>query len=507
MEPNLASQFPTANALGLKASQITGLKFNPITPTPIDANSLGNTQPFKLPNQQTPTLVSGLNGYISSLSTADSLGQQLQRENQMALETTGKEKKNLIGRLGDFLSGRKGETTLTGEAYDTEGVDVAKKALRDVNVKITAIDTRANEEIKKIRENRVGANASAINDEIERVQREAASDKADLYLEKLVAQGDYDSAKEIADRKVAMQLEADSMQYEALKLAYEDNKDQYTSAEQRDYELKLSTYKNELDTQKQEKKAINELAINAAKNGAPSNLVQQALKSKNQAEAVGLIGNYVDRLEIQAKITDIAYKQALMKEKERDLTSGFLTDAEVKSIDNSPQGKKLTTLTGLKTKALAYKTLVEQFGTETYGENASLLDSAYAELQVAWKEAANLGALTGPDLQLIQDSVKPATGLRGARTNLQYGGASGIVNNVDRMIEKIDKEGVNEYSNLINRNQKYQNSDYVNGLGSPFIGEFTSQLKAGEILVKDKKTGEIGAIPEKEFNSKNYQKI
>lgn len=307
MEPTVTpKQFAEANALGLKASQVSGLKFNPINPTPINATTLGNTQSFKLSSPTTPTLASGLGGYISSLSTADSMGQELQKENQVALASATQDKKSLVARMSDFLSGRKGETTLTGEAYQDEGVDVAKKALGEVNVKITAIDTKANEEIKKIRENTVGANASAINQEIERVQREAATDKADLYLEKLVAQGDFDSAKEIADRKVAMQLEADQMQYDALKLAYDDNKEQFTLAEQRDYQLKLDNYKSKIDSQKEEKKAINEMAINAMKNGAPSNLVQQALKAETQADAFSLVGSYVDALDIKIKKAQLA---------------------------------------------------------------------------------------------------------------------------------------------------------------------------------------------------------
>lgn len=424
MEPNLASQFPTANALGLKASQITGLKFNPITPTPIDANSLGNTQPFKLPNQQTPTLASGLNGYISSLSTADSLGQQLQRENQMALDTAGKKKTGLTQKLADYFSGRKGEATLTGEAYDTEGVDVAKKALGEVNTKITAIDVKANEEIKKIRENRVGASASAINDEIERVQREAATDKADLYLEKLVAQGDYDSAKEIADRKVAMQLEADSMQYEALKLAYEDNKDQYTSAEQRAYELKLDQYKTSIETEKEEKTAINELAINALSNGAPSSLVQQALKVKTQDEALGLIGSYVNALDRRKATADMLKAEA---EAKQVLEVGNAASGEFASVINTAANllgaeKAKTSRTEIasalarKDYATAFANIANNVEQNLTGEAKNKFANARTDYAVltGLKDAIQKYADAGGDMGLLvgsEESIKRKLGI------------------------------------------------------------------------------------------------
>ena len=67
----------------------------------------------------------------------------------------------------------------------------------------------------------------------------------------------------------------------------------------------------------------------------------------------------------------------------------------------------------LKRSAEWYEDLLDEHGYEFRGSGKALLDNAYADLQVKWKEAANLGALTGPDLQLIIDSVKPATGWGG----------------------------------------------------------------------------------------------
>jgi len=42
--------------------------------------------------------------------------------------------------------------------------------------------------------------------------------------------------------------------------------------------------------------------------------------------------------------------------------------------------------------------------------------------------------------------------------------------------------------------------------GDKYVDE-RSQLKSGEILVKDKKTGGVGAIPNSEFNSSTYTKL
>lgn len=489
--------------LGQQASRLSGV---PFTPQTLDAGAMSDVQPFNLKPRATSTGAEGLGAEVTTLSGLDAKQQEIEKSNELALKSSSKEKGKISSLLSNFMSNRSGETALTDSAYNEGGVDTAKGALTDVNNRITAIDVKAQEAIKKL-ERAGGGLVSGQNVEIDRITRAAATDKADLYLEKLVAQGDYDLAKEIADRKVAMQLEEDQLNYESLKFAYEENKEQFNKAEQRDYEFKLDQYKTELDAQKEEKKAINDLAINATQNGAPTGIVQRALKAETQAEALGILGGYIDAIDRQSKLVDIAYKQALITEKKNDLASGTLTDVELKNIDASPQGKKLTTLADLKSKANNYQTLVEEYGLQQTGQGRTLLENAYADLQVAWKEAANLGALTGPDLQLIQDSVKPATGLRAIQTQATGGGSAGILNGLKQMTERIDRDAASSYSLLLNRNQKYEDSGYVQGLGAPFLEQYRTQLNDGEILVRDISTGEVGAIPEQEFKSTKYQKL
>jgi len=72
--------------------------------------------------------------------------------------------------------------------------------------------------------------------------------------------------------------------------------------------------------------------------------------------------------------------------------TGDLSDKDVTNIDKSPQAKKISTLTDLLSKAQTYKALVEAHGTELFGKNAAAIDSAFATLKVAWKEAANLNS-------------------------------------------------------------------------------------------------------------------
>ncbi len=173
-----------------------------------------------------------------------------------------------------------------------------------------------------------------------------------------------------------------------------------------------------------------------------------------------------DELQLQKTMLDIQNLQ-------RDMQSGVLNDKEIKAVDSSPEAKKLSTLYEFKTKANIYLTRLDQYGFEPFGRGKTSLDQAYADLKIAYKEAANLGALTGPDVEIIVDVVKPATGIRGATSVIFGGGVSGIKGGVQNLIQNIDTDAQRAYSQLIKRNLRFGQSEYVQGLGQPFLGQTT----------------------------------
>lgn len=164
----------------------------------------------------------------------------------------------------------------------------------------------------------------------------------------------------------------------------------------------------------------------------------------------------------------IAQKNLEIQSSLNDINSGVLDEKEIKAIDTSPQGKKLQTLSDLKQKVKTYKTLVEQEGYAMTGAGRTLLENAYADLKIAWKEAANLGALTGPDVSLISDAVKPATGWSGLGTQVFGGGTEGIKKGIDQMLQTILNDGLKYTNQLNSRNSKYKGSEYVDSITSSF---------------------------------------
>lgn len=84
--------------------------------------------------------------------------------------------------------------------------------------------------------------------------------------------------------------------------------------------------------------------------------------------------------------------------------------ALVQKAAKAPEYKTTKAFYELQQSLSKYRGLVDAAGALAIAEeNQPSIRSAYADLKVKWKEAANLGALTGPDLGLIEDAIPDIT--------------------------------------------------------------------------------------------------
>lgn len=118
------------------------------------------------------------------------------------------------------------------------------------------------------------------------------------------------------------------------------------------------------------------------------------------------------------------------------------SDSQLKQIDSSPETKKLQALKDLKNKLNAYRIIAaqpEKF--DVIGSRRAIADSLYADLKIAYKEAANLGALTGPDVSIIQQAIKPTSG--GILDRIGYatsGGQKGTLGSIDTALKTLNTQ-------------------------------------------------------------------
>lgn len=491
---------PTGRAVPINTS-------TPNIPSSITSSDLSPTPSISAvnvkPSTQSTSLFESLAPSVDQINTQ---AEQFAKSQAPVNETTRANVDEAGKTIFNRLFKRKGKETLTSEKYASD-VDPAKSEVDTIQEEIRNKSLAYRRQIERIQNNAEGLTRAGVAGRVSEIERAGNRELADLSIIEQAKLQRYDTAKAIADRAINAELEQDKNEIDAMQFWYSENKEALNKQEDRQFNLMINERERLLKEQATDKKTITDLVLDAVQNGLPASAAQQALRANNVEEIISTVGPYVGRLDRLYRQKQLDYLDARIAEKNSDLASGNLTDTEVKAIDTSPQAKKIVALSDLKTSANAYQALVQQYGTELAGTGKTLLENAYAELQVKWKEAANLGALTGPDLQLIQDSVKPATGLRGVQTNITGGGSSGILSGLTQMINKIDSDAAQSYIELLSRNNKYKDSSYVNSLSLPFLAQYRSQVKPGELLVRSIITGQIGKIPEAEFSSDKYQKL
>ncbi len=227
----------------------------------IDLNAPGTpAQPISIAGLQTPQSPMTVTpvppatqsaGLASTIATnADAFTKNL----DTAATTSKTAKDTSLGALVDALKGNQGQATLTDKAY-AGTVDPAQADLKDINNQIITEQTSARHQIEALQKNPEGLFGTGLQDKINEIQKASTSKLADLSVIQMARQGKYDSAKQIADRAVAANLEQETNKLNTLQFIYNANKDQFTTDEQHQFETAQTDRKRVLDEKTAEQKA------------------------------------------------------------------------------------------------------------------------------------------------------------------------------------------------------------------------------------------------------------
>lgn len=214
----------------------------------IDSGSLTAAKPFDLTQPKPSTQAAGALGAIAS--NTDAFTQNLQ-------DTAAKQEKASSDSLQMYLKGvleTPGVSQLTSEAYGST-VDPAQADLKNINQQIVAEQNSLNHQLIALDKNPQGLFGGALDQQKQQLQTESLRRQADLSVVQLAKQGQYDSAKQIADRAIAARLEQNKNLTDALKLNFESNKDLFTAAESRAFQSQLADRAKATDLQTYAEKA------------------------------------------------------------------------------------------------------------------------------------------------------------------------------------------------------------------------------------------------------------
>lgn len=245
--------------------------------------------------------------------------------------------------IQDAITNQATEAGLRSSVYG-EAVDPAQKELNDINSRINdeaLAGRRRAEAVLTI----PGITKAQASDKINEINRVNASQLADLAVVQMAKQGQYDSAREIADRAIDARLEEQKNRNQALLFTYQENKELFTKAEQRDFEAEQKKRDREYETEKQTLTQISNLALSALESGAPTSVVSRMQKAKTLAEATSIGGQYVGKLDRQIKqaqlskiYADIAESRATADAKKSNLVltpyKAAVAQSDIQSIDS-----------------------------------------------------------------------------------------------------------------------------------------------------------------------------
>ena len=284
----------------------------------ITSESLAPQAEVQVTNPQTGTAMAGLGGALEAQT--DSFAQGL-------ADTTNQREAASVGSTRDYQSLVANRTGLEGfslQADQDAGVFEADSALQDINN-----DLRT-EQLARRRSNELitstgGQSKGQAQSQINNVNRESYSKQADMAIVQLAAQGRFDSAIALADRRAKAMFEQEQNQIDAAKITYEDNKDLYNKAEKREFETALTDRTNRVQAEKEQMQAVQKLAIDALNGGAPQSLVSEMMKSKTLADASALGGQFVGALDREQQRASI---ESSLASAAKDETSRLLDLAE-----------------------------------------------------------------------------------------------------------------------------------------------------------------------------------
>lgn len=363
----------------------------PMAPTAMTATGLMSTeQPYNLPQPKPQPDASYYNNIIASVPTVDSLLSAVNAPT--AADTT---QATLSQRIMDTISKLGGRASAQTAAETKLGLPDMNKQLTDITSQLTALKNEA-DAIQTYDPAKDPANvgrgittsglAPAYAQQGELIRQNAIK-RLGLSSIASTLQGNIALAQSQANRAVEIQFAPMQQELDLLKEAYAMNKDQLMRQDSKRaaaLNLYIADRQQQLDNAREDGKVTRGFAAEAAKNGAPTVLVNQAMQLDPQS-ALGVLQQYMS--DPQAKQQALVELQ-LKQEQLRQAPLAFATDQRLKNAqirkanadaNSSINGSHSEQLyAGLSNPtATAVRLKVSKFSTEPIIQNFATIQDGY----------------------------------------------------------------------------------------------------------------------------------
>ena len=244
----------------------------------ITSDQLKPIEPTNLPSK--PKIdTSNIQGNISDFSSKNTADQAIAN---LKAESTknATDISNLIKDIG-ITSAKEGDFIKQEGGYE------AKKQYDEYASQLEQEQLRSRREQERLRQFPGGMSTGALNDELDRLERQSLSKQADIAILGNAAAKRYDTALTIAKNKVDLLLAPKKAELEGLKYIYDNNKSFQTA----EFSSLLSAKQREIDNEQKTRETIENIKIESVKNGFKNPLAFENVKTVN--EALSLAGQYL----------------------------------------------------------------------------------------------------------------------------------------------------------------------------------------------------------------------
>ena len=294
----------------------------------VQSNDLTPATPFNFPTPPTPPTPSNP-AIQAGLNASTQAREQAQTQTKSTLQQSIQDIMGLNNEIGNV-----------GNTVDRTAEDTARKEADRYTSEIEAeqlANRRAIENLQK--NNPQGLFGGALQDEVNRIDRDSLSKQADLAILQNSALRNYSTAKDIADREVQNKLEPLKIKLENLKFFYQENKELFNKEDDRLYNEKIKEQDREIAKQEKALQTISDLSITAIQNGAPASVVAKIRNSETVDEAYGFAGGYGVSLDDKIKRAQLNKLNATDKGEAPTIKS-------INGVDMQWDGSKWVTPTG-----------------------------------------------------------------------------------------------------------------------------------------------------------------
>jgi hypothetical protein len=417
---------------------------------PITSATMAPSTPVTLPTQIQPTAAAGMAGAIESSNKSVLTEQQKQDALVAEQSKIAETSQGSMDKALERMMGINTEASQAASTIDRTAEDAARQRSDDLVSQMEANSLAARRRVEELQKNNPqGLFGGALQDEVNRINRDNEIQNADLAVQQLAALRSYERLNAIADRQLELKLEPLRLEAKNMELFYNANKDRFNKSDDRVFAAAKEKAEQEYKKAEAVETALTNAKVtllrSAAEQGAPSSIQNAIQNAKTPEQAILAAGQYGgDMLARKIKLQTIdkndlemdKLAQEIRKSKE-ELNVATVPGSQIGTVQTLLNSAKYDKFADEKTKDKISKSglIVDQLGdlqssiakqgatglvtgrlakfTSLLGANANagLVQAQLTALvpQLARGTYGEVGVLTEPDTQAYRNTLPNLT--------------------------------------------------------------------------------------------------